>query len=169
MYATEDNLVGFPSGKFGVADGEAPNSIVANEFKPKDSHRIVRNMFVVPWFIAGSVVLFITAATNNGWAFLVGQVARVVAFTYFMFFFIVPLLLALVVELILKKFVASVITVQATEGDNEVHLHFTFRGASALLAKDRLLKSFESPVLPAKYHTPAMAQTAQAAPASVAA
>jgi hypothetical protein len=169
LYATEDNRVGFPSGKFGVADGETPNVIVAKEFKPKDSHRVVLNMFLVPWFIAGSIVLFITAVMNNGWAFLLGQVARVITFTYFMFFFIVPLLLALAVELILKRFVASVITVQATEGDNEVRLHFTFRGASALLVKSRLLKSFEAPVLPPKYHTPAMARIAQPVPASVAA
>lgn len=169
LYATEDNRVGFPSGKFEVASGVAPNSIVANEFKPKNSHRLALNMLLVPWFIAGSVVLFITAVTESGRAFLIGQLARVIAFVYFMFFFIVPLLLALVVELILKRFVASVITVQATEGDNEVHLKFTFRGASALLTKAQLLKSFEAPVLPAKYHTPAMAQTAQAVPVGAAA
>lgn len=169
LYATEDNLVGFPSGKFEVADGPTPNSIVANEFKPKSSHRLVLNMLLVPWAIAGSIVLFFTAVTDNWIVFIAGQVGRVMAFMYFMFFFIVPLGLALLVELVLKKFVASVITVQATEGDNEVQLAFTFQGASALLAKTRLLKSFDTPVLPARFHTPAMAQAAQAAPEGAAA
>lgn len=161
LYVAEDNLVGFPSGKFETARTEDPAVIVATEFKPRSSHRMVLRMLLVPWAIAGSIVMFITVATRNGWAFLIGQSLRIVAFMYFMFFFIVPLALALLVELILKRFVGSVITVRAVEEGSDVQLHFTFQGASALLAKARLLSSFEAPELPARFHTPAMALAAQ--------
>ena len=169
LFATEDNLFGFPSGKFEVVDGETPHSLLAKEFQPPSSHRLVLNMLLIPWSIAGVVVVLITRITNSGWAFIIGQVVRVFAFIYFMFMFIVPLLLAVVVEMGLKKIAGSVITVQAIEGENEVQLAFTFRGASALLVKSGLLKSFEAPALPAKYHTAAMAQASQALLVSAAA
>lgn len=169
LYAAEDNTVGFPSGKFEVADGPGPLSILANEFRPKSSHKLVLRMILVPWAVAGMIVWGVAEATDSLAAFAFAQGVRVVAFTYFMFFFIVPMALALLVELLLKKFVASVITVQAAEGDNEVELHFTFQGASALLAKKRLMSTFEAPVLPAKFHTPAMALAAQTAKAGAAA
>ena len=163
LNVAEDNLVGYPSGQFVTEPGETTDSIVAREFRPRSSHRLVLSIMMIPWAVTGSVVAFFTALTSNALVWMVGQFIRVMTFVYFVFMFIVPLALALVAELVLKRFVASVITVHATEGENEVHLAFTFQGVSALLAKARLLKSFEVPVLPAKYHTPAMARAAAAA------
>jgi len=161
LYATEDNLIGFPSGTFEVAPGDSPNVIVASEFKPKRSHRVVLDMILLPWVLAGRVIAAVTSNSRNPLVLLVGQTIRVSIFVYCLFFFIVPLGLALLVEVVLKNFVASVITIEATEADNEVRLTITFQGATALMVKDRLLRAFEAPKLPSRYHTPSMAQAAR--------
>lgn len=153
LHVIEDNLVGFPSGKFEPAAGSAPNSIEAHEFKPRGGHRIALSMVMVPWIISGAIIITVARAFDSGWAYFIGQGMRVMAFIYFVFFLIVPMLLALLIELGLKQVVASVITVQAEEVDDAVRLTFAFRGASALLVKARLLSSFDAPVLPLKYQT----------------
>lgn len=149
IWAAEDHLVGFPSGTFVPKRGEAVNTLVAEEFVPKGSGEIVKAFVVIPRNIA--VGIFAVFAVFGWVGVLIGFFLAAFGLGLFLFFCVVPLALAWLVEIAMKPVVRSRIEVLATEIDGGVELTFTFRGSSALLLIKNVMRAFVPPTLPARY------------------
>lgn len=149
IWAAEDHVVGWPSGSFEVRSGDRPNQIVGEEWLPKGGSYLLKRFVQVPWTIALAITGF---SAIFGWiGLLIGFVLAATAYVGFLFFFVVPLLLAFLVEVLFKKRVASRIEIEAVEFGDGSQLTLTFRGASALLVMNKVLGAFERPKLPARF------------------
>jgi len=149
IFAAEDHVIGFPSGSFNVTVTESGTGIAATEVVPKGSGSVVLRFIQIPWAIALYVFGFF--ALFGLWGALIGFVVAAAALGSFLFFFVVPLALAWLVEIAVKPLVASRVDVQAVEIDDAVQLTFIFRGASAFLVKNKMLGAFIPPVLPPRF------------------
>ncbi|XBH21442.1 hypothetical protein V5R04_14705 [Jonesiaceae bacterium BS-20] len=149
IWAAEDHMVGWPSGTFEVQPGDQPNQFVGEEWLPKGGSQLLKSFVQVPWNIAIMITGF---SAIFGWVgLLIGFILAATAYISFLFFFVVPLLLAFLVEAIFKKWVASRIEVKAVQIQDGSQLTLTFRGASALLVMNKVLGAFEPPKLPARF------------------
>lgn len=165
VWAAEDHMVGWPSGSFEVRTGDGPNQIVADEWLPKGGGQLLKRFVQVPWNIAVAITRL--SAVFGWFGLLIGFILAAQAFVTFLFFFVVPLLLAFLVEVLFKKRVASRIEIEAVEFGDGSQLTLTFRGASALLVMKKVLGAFERPKLPARFaglvNQPAPATAGQSA------
>lgn len=149
IWAAEDHLVGFPSGTFVPERGDVPDTLIAKEFVPKGSGEIVKAFVLIPRNIAVGIFMVFAAF---GWVGgLIGFFLAAIALGLFLFFCVVPLTLAWLVEIAMKPVVRSEIKVVAEEIDGGVELTFTFSGASALLLVKKVMGAFAPPTLPARY------------------
>jgi hypothetical protein len=165
VWAAEDHVVGWPSGSFEVRTGDRPNQIIADEWLPKGGSQLLKRFVQVPWNIALTITRF---SAVFGWiGLLIGFILAAYAYVTFLFFFVVPLLLAFLVEVLFKKRVASRIEIEAVGFGDGSQLTLTFRGASALLVMKKVLGAFERPKLPARFaglvNQPAPATAGQSA------
>lgn len=161
IWAAEDHVVGWPSGSFEVRSGDGPNQIVGDEWLPQGGSQLLKRFVKVPWNIALMITGF---SAVFGWVgLLIGFFVAATAYVGFLFFFVVPLLLAFLVEVLFKKRVASRIEVEAVEHGDGSQLTLTFRGASALLVMKKVLGAFEPAKLPARF----AGLVSQAAPVAV--
>ncbi len=149
LWAAEDHVVGWPSGSFEVKNGDHANHIVGEEWLPSGGGHLLKRFVQVPWNIALGITGFFAIF---GWiGLLIGFVFAASAYVGFLFFFVVPLLLAFLVEVLFKKHVASRIDVVAVETNVGSQLTLTFRGASALLVMNKVMGAFGRPKLPARF------------------
>lgn len=152
VWAVEDHILGWPSGTFEFPPdlNTSANTIVAREWAAKGSGNIVMNFIRIPW----RIVLVLT-----GIFAIFGFVGMIITFLVglfimaaFVFFFVVPLAIAWLVEIALKPFLRSEIVIVAEQIDADTsQLTFRFRGSSALLVMKRMLKAFDAPTLPPRY------------------
>ncbi|MCT9002613.1 hypothetical protein [Microbacterium memoriense] len=149
IWAAEDHLVGFPSGTFEVKTGDESNSVIATEFVPKGSGGIVLSFIRIPGAIAATI--FLAFAQFGVFGFFIGFFLAAIGLGIFLMLFVVPLAIAWLVEIAFKPLLKSQISVTASEADDAVTLEFRFRGASALLVMKRILRAFDTPVLPPRY------------------
>jgi len=149
IWAAEDHVVGWPSGTFETTWDEPRNMLVAKEFLPHGSGNIVLSFIKVPWTIAIYIVAAFSAFGVFG--FFVGFFLAAIALGGFLFFFVVPLTLAWIVEIAFKKPVSSMIEIDVAALDDATQLTFRFKGASALIVMNRVMNAFNPPVLPPKY------------------
>jgi len=148
IFAAEDHVVGFPSGTFSASS--SGNSILAEEFVPKGSGQIVMKFIRIPAVIAGGAIYIFSSMGVIG--FFIGLALGILGLGFFLFFFVVPMVLAFVVEIAMKPVIKSKITVDSTVlPDDAVQLDFTFRGPSALLVERKVMRAFAAPVLPARF------------------
>ncbi len=152
LWVVDDFRLGFPSGTFLISEGHDPNALVASEFKPKSvGGAMLMTIFLIPWRITGAIVRTVASIADSGLVYLIAQAIRICLMAFALFLFIVPLLLAWVLEGVLKPVVASEIRVTAESAQDAALLHFTFRGASALMVRPTLMSAFAAPALPCRY------------------
>ncbi len=167
VFAAEDHVVGFPSGSFEVEYKPTGDGLVATEFIPKGSGSIVMRFVRAPFYLGAALVA--VGARSGVPGFFVGLFGAFFLVGAFLFFFVVPLTLAWLVEIALKPLVRSQIDVTATEENNVVTLTFEFRGASAFMVQRKVLAAFVPPVLPARFAGLVPGAAPQAIPAGQAA
>ena len=149
IWAAEDHVIGWPSGTFLTEWDQQRETLVAREFLPQGSGSIVMSFVKVPWKIA----VYIVAAFSvfGVYGFFVSLFLAVIALGGFLFFFVVPLALAWLVEIVFKKPARSLIEITVEELDDAAQLTFKFKGASALIVMNNVMNAFNPPVLPPKY------------------
>lgn len=152
LWSAEDHLLGWPSGTFEFPDelNSTEGKLVAREWAAKGSGNIVLGFIRIPWRIVLTISTFFLAFNWIGaiLAFVFGLFMLI----WFAFFFLVPLVIAWLVEIALKPFLRSEIVAIAEQIDSDTaQLTFQFRGASALIIQKRVMSAFDAPKLPAKY------------------
>lgn len=148
IWAAEDHVIGWPSGTFTI-EWDQHGGLRAKEFLPHGSGNIVLSFVRVPWNIAVGIVAACSLLGVVG--FLIGLFLAFIALGAFLFFFVVPLALAWIIEVVFKKPASALIEVSVEDLEDAALLAFRFKGASALIVMNSVMRAFNPPVLPSRY------------------
>ncbi|MCZ2817270.1 hypothetical protein [Modestobacter sp. VKM Ac-2984] len=154
LQVLDDDRFGFPSGSFIVGDGTEPGSLLAKEYvPPARGFRTFMALISLPWRLTAPVTRLLVRIGGDaaGWVLIAAQILRLWVALMIASFMLVPIVLASVLEIILKPLVASVIAVESEAVGTDVTLHFAFQGPTAIAVQSRLLRSFEAAALPERF------------------
>lgn len=153
LLVLDDDRFGFPSGSF-LVTSEADDVLVAREYvPPARGWDTFKRFAFLPWRLTAPFTNYVydNTSKDGGGFLLFVQIIRFVATALAATYLFLPLLLASIVEIILKPIVASRIEVRAEPSGSDVELICAFQGPTAMAVKERFLSSFAPPVLPQRY------------------
>ena len=155
LESVNDTRFGFPTGVFRIDSGQStPEKLVAREvnFQGSSGFQLARFAMVIP-------AMFLEAAGDEGCA--AGMFALFVG-VVFAAFFVVPIVVISVVEVVLRALMRSRISakLQPVPGEeNACSVEFELAGLSAFGARRPLMSGLAKPALPTRWGAPSCRPT----------